>query len=99
MDGLFSTVRRRRQWLNISANSRVVRPLTHLVCSILPPLIDRTGHTSHSSNDSNFDRVGVVQPTIFGWGSGYGIEISVAGLNDITDPWVIVSIGSSKAPY
>jgi lipopolysaccharide transport system ATP-binding protein len=26
------------------------------------------------------------------------IEISVAGLNDIIDPWVIVSIGSSKVP-
>ena len=26
------------------------------------------------------------------------IEISVAGLNDIIDPWVLVSIGSSKVP-
>ena len=26
------------------------------------------------------------------------IEISVAGLNDIIDPWVVVSIGSSKVP-
>jgi lipopolysaccharide transport system ATP-binding protein len=26
------------------------------------------------------------------------IEISVVGLNDITDPWVLVSIGSSKVP-
>src|SRR6185437_3097022 len=26
------------------------------------------------------------------------IEINVAGLNDIKDPWVFVSIGSSKVP-
>ena len=72
VDGrLNSTVRRRRQWLSISANSRGVRPLTPLVYSILPPLIDRTGHTSHSFDDSNFDRVVGVQPTTFGWGSGY----------------------------
>ena len=31
-------------------------------------------------------------------GERLGIEISVEGFNDITDPWVIVSIGSSKVP-
>ena len=31
-------------------------------------------------------------------GERVGIEISVAGLNDIINPWVFVSIGSSKIP-
>ena len=31
-------------------------------------------------------------------GERLGMEISVAGLNDIADPWVMVSIGSSKVP-
>ena len=31
-------------------------------------------------------------------GDQLGLEISVAGLNNINDPWVFVSIGSSKVP-
>ena len=31
-------------------------------------------------------------------GERLGIEISVAGFNDLIDPWVMVSIGSSKVP-